>query len=187
MMMGHHGCKRGVPLSKEEKLMAAAIEATGDDSISDVAVLQPKGTAAATGAGAAAGSLAGGGATGSNWGSAFGATGGAAAGKALLGMGKDLPPRICVAISPSEVYLFGMKTHGTSLDPMAKIDRDKLGVEVHQRMTVRTIVLEDIETGHQFPLEAPKLNFYHAKAMVELLKVNEEHYEEEVEEEEIEG
>jgi len=92
---------------------------------------------------------------------------GAAAGKALLGTGKDLPPRICAAISPSEVYLFGMKTHGTSLDPIAKIDRDKLGVEVHQRMTVRTIVLEDLETGHQFPLEAPKLNLYHAKATVE--------------------
>ena len=166
--------------------MAAAIQATGDDSISDVAVLQPKGTAAATGAGAAAGSLAGGGAAG-NWGSAFGAAGGAAAGKALLGVGKDLPPRICVAISPDEVYLFGMKTHGTSLDPIAKIDRDKLGVEIHQRMTVRTIVLEDIETGHQFPLEAPKLNFYHAKAMVELLKVNEEHFEEEAEEEEVEA
>jgi hypothetical protein len=43
-------------------------------------------------------------------------------------------------------------------------------------------VLEDLETGHQFPLEAPKLNFYHAKAMVELLKMNEEHYDEEVEE-----
>jgi hypothetical protein len=169
-------------LSKEEKLMAAAIEATGDDSISDVAVLQPKGTAAATGAGAAAGSLVGGGATGSNWGSAFGATGGAAAGKALLGMGKDLPPRICVAISPNEEYLFGMKAHGDSLDPIAKIDRDKLGVEVHRRMTVRTIVLEDLETGHQFALEAPKLNFHHAKAMVELLKMNEEHYDEEVEE-----
>lgn len=168
-------------MSKEEKLMAAAIEATGDDGISDVAVLQPKGTAAATGAGAAAGSLVGGGTAG-DWGSAFGAAGGAAAGKTLLGMGKDFPPRICVAISPSEVYLFGMKTHGTSLDPLAKIDRDKLGVEVHQRMTVRTIVLEDLETGHQFPLEAPKLNFYHAKAMVELLKMNEEHYDEEVEE-----
>jgi hypothetical protein len=54
-------------------------------------------------------------------------------------------------------------------------------------MTVRTIVLEDLETGHQFALEAPKLNFHHAKAMVELLKVNEEHYEDEVEEEEAEA
>ena len=173
-------------LSKENKLRKAAIEATGDHTIADVAEFMPKGTAAATGAGAAVGSIAGGGATGSNWGSAIGTAGGAAAGKAMLGLGKDLPPRICVAISPSEVYLLGMKTHGYYVEPLAKIDRDKLGVEVHQRVTVRTVVLEDIETGHKFPLEAPRLNFYHAKAMVELLMMSDEHHEEEVEEEEVE-
>ncbi len=171
-------------MSREEKLMKAAVEATGDTTISDVAEFQPKGTAAATGAGAAAGSLAGGAATDSNWGSAIGTAGGAAAGKALLGIGKDLPPRICVAISPTEVYLLGMKARGYDVDPIAKIHRDKLGVEVHQRMTVRTVVLEDIETGHKFPLEAPRLNVYHAKAMVQLLMMNDEHHEEEVEEEE---
>ena len=174
-------------MSKEEKLMAAAIEATGDTTISDVAEFQPKGTAAATGAGAAVGSLAGGAATDSNWGSAIGATGGMAAGKALLGVGKDLPPRICVAISPSEVYLLGMKAYGYHVDPIAKIDREKLGVEVHRRMTVRTIVLEDVETGHKFPLEAPRLNLYHAKAMVELLMMSDAHIEEEVEDEEVEA
>jgi len=171
-------------LSREEKLKKAAIEATGDDSIIDVAEFQPKGTAAATGAGAAAGSLAGGAATDSNWGTAIGTTGGAAAGKALLGIGKDLPPRIGVAISPTEVYLFGMKVRGYDLDPIAKIHRDRLGVEVHQRMTVRTVVLEDLETGHKFPLEAARLNVYHAKAMVQLLMMGEEHHEEEIEEEE---
>ena len=174
-------------MSKEAKLLEAAIEPTGDDTISDVAEFQPKGTAAATGAGAAAGSMVGGGATGSNWGTAIGTAGGAAAGKAMLGIGKDLPPRICVAISPTDVYLLGMKAHGYHVDPMAKIDREKLGVEVHQRMTVRTVVLEDVETGHRFPLEAPRLNFYHAKAMVELLMMSDEHHEEEIEEVEPQG
>ena len=164
--------------------MKAAIEATGDATISDVAEFQPKGTAAATGAGAAAGSLAGGAVTDSNWGTAIGTTGGAAAGKALLGIGKDLPPRVCVAISPDEVYLLGMKAYGYHVEPIAKIHRDKLGVEVHQRMTVRTVVLEDLDTGHKFPLEAPRLNVYHAKAMVQLLMMNEEHHEEELEDEE---
>ena len=166
-------------MSKEEKLMKAVVEVTGDDSIMDVAEFQPKGTAAATGAGAAAGSLAGGAATDSNWGTAIGTTGGAAAGRALLGIGKDLPPRICVAISPAEVYLLGMKAYGYHVEPIAKIHRDKLGVEVHQRMTVRTVVLEDIETGNKFPLEAPRLNVYHAKAMVQLLMMSDEHHEEE--------
>ena len=171
-------------MSKEAKLMAAAIEATGDDTISDVAEFQPKGTAAATGAGAAAGSLAGGAATDSNWGTAIGTAGGAAAGKAMLGIGKDLPPRICVAISPTDVYLLAMKAYGHHVEPLAKIHRDKLGVEVHQRMTVRTVVLEDLETEHRFPLEAPRLNLYHAKAMVELLMMSDGHHEEEIQEEE---
>ena len=171
-------------MSKEAKLIAAAIEATGDETISDVAEFHPKGTAAATGAGAAAGSLAGGAATDSNWGTAIGTGGGAAAGRAMLGIGKDLPPRICVAVSPTEVYLLGMKAYGYHVEPLAKIHRDKLGVEVHQRMTVRTVVLEDLETDHRFPLEAPRLNLYHAKAMVELLMMSDGHHEEEIEEEE---
>lgn len=171
-------------MSKEDKLMKAAIEATGDNTITDVAEFHPKGTAGTAVAGAAVGSLAGGAASGGNsWGSSFGAAGGAAAGKALVGLGKDLPPRICVAMSPTEVYLLGMKAYGYHVDPIAKIHRDKLGVEVHQRVSVRTIVLEDLETEHKFPLEAPKLNFYHAKAMVELLMMSDAHHEEEVEEE----
>ncbi|MGB5433204.1 MAG: hypothetical protein WBO21_09350, partial [Acidimicrobiia bacterium] len=56
-------------------------------------------------------------------------------------------------------------------------------VEVHQRVSVRTIVLEDLETGHKFPLEVKRLNFYHAKAMVGLLMMSEEHHEEEDEDE----
>jgi hypothetical protein len=77
-----------------------------------------------------------------------------------------------------------MRAMGYHVDPLAKIDRDKLGVEIHQRISVRTVVLEDLETGHKFPLEVKRLNFYHAKAMVELLMMSEAHLEVEVEEEE---
>jgi hypothetical protein len=171
-------------MSKEEKLMNAAIAATGDESITDVAEFNPKGSAGASYAGAAAGSLAGGAATGGNsWGKSFGAAGGVAAGRALVGMGKDLPPRVCVAVSPDEIYLLGMNVMGYHVDPLAKIDRDQLGVEIHQRVSVRTVVLEDLETGHKFPLEVKRLNFYHAKAMVELLMLSDAHLEEEVEDE----
>jgi hypothetical protein len=172
-------------LSKEAKLMNAVIAATGDDSISDVAEFNPKGSAGASAAGAAAGSLAGGAATGGDsWGRSLGAAGGMAAGRAMMGLGKDLPPRICVAVSPTEVYLLGMRAYGYHVDPIAKIHRDKLGVEIHQRVSVRTVVLEDLETGHKFPLEVKRLNLYHAKAMVELLMMSDAHHEEEVEEEE---
>jgi hypothetical protein len=173
-------------MSKEEELMQAVIAVTGDETITDVAEFNPKGSAGASAAGAAAGSLAGGAATGSNsWGQTIGAAGGMAAGRAMMGMSKDLPPRICVAISPDEVYLLGMRAMGYHVDPIAKIDRGQLGVEVHQRVSCRTVVLEDLETGHKFPLEVKRLNLYHAKAMVELLMMSEAHQEEEIEEDEL--
>ena len=169
-------------MSKEEKLIRSVIAATGDDSITDVAEFNPKGSAGATAAGAAAGSLAGGAATGGNtWGQTFGAAGGAAAGRAMMGLSEDLPPRICVAITPDEVYLLGMRAMGYHVDPLAKINRDKLGVEVHQRVSVRTVVLEDLDTGNRYPLEVKRLNLYHAKAMVELLMMSDAHHEEELE------
>lgn len=165
--------------------MQAAVEATGDDTIIDVAEFNPKGAAGASAAGAAAGSLAGGAATGGDsWGKAIGTAGGMAAGRAAVGLSTDLPPRVCVAVSPSEVYLLAMGAYGYHVDPIAKIDRDKLGVEVHQRVSVRTVVLEDLESGHRFPLEVKRLNFYHAKAIVGLLMMSDEHHEDEVEDEE---
>jgi hypothetical protein len=173
------------PVSREEKLMKAVIAMTGDSSITDVAEFNPKGSAGASAAGATAGSLAGGAVTGGDsWGRSFGAAGGAAAGRAMMGLSEDLPPRICVAVSPDEIYLFGMRAMGYHLDPLAKIHRDKLGVEIHQRVSVRTVVLEDLETGHKFPLEVKRLNLYHAKAMVELLMMSDAHHEDEIEEEE---
>jgi hypothetical protein len=175
-------------MSKEEKLMKAAIAATGDESITDVAEFNPKGSAGASAAGAAAGSVAGGAATGGDsWGQSIGAAGGVAAGRALMGMGEDLPPRICVAVSPDEVYLLGMNAMGYHVDLIAKIDRHQLGVEIHQRVSVRTVVLEDLETGHKFPLEVKRLNLYHAKAMVELLMMSDAHVEDEVEDVELEA
>jgi hypothetical protein len=65
---------------------------------------------------------------------------------------------------------------------MAKIDRDRLGVEVHQRVSVRTVVLEDLETGVEYKLEVPRLNFFHGKALVELLMMSEPHHDEELSE-----
>ena len=77
----------------------------------------------------------------------------------------------------------GMPKIGVAhLDPLAKIDRDKLGIEVHQRLSVRTVVLEDLATGAKFPLEVPRLNVYHGKAMVELLMIGSAHADDQEEE-----
>jgi hypothetical protein len=74
-------------------------------------------------------------------------------GQAAVSAMRDLPELMCVAVSPTEVYLLGMSGFGFKhLDPIAKIDSDKLGVEMHQRLSVRTLVLEDLDTGAKFPL-----------------------------------
>ncbi len=177
-------------MSLESKLLAAAKDATGDDTIIDVAEFMPKGSMGASIAGAAAGGLVGGGATGGNdWGQAIGAAGGMAAGRAAVGLGRDLPPYICVATSPDTVYLLGMKSqfHTKNMDLLAQISRDQLGVEVHQRASVRTVVLEDLTTENKFALELPRLNVYHGKAMVELLMLSDSHHDEEPSLDEIEA
>lgn len=170
----------------EANLLAEARRATGDDTIQDVADFQPKGTMGAAMAGAAAGSVIGDAAVGGDgWGDAIaqsvGAVGGATAGAAAVSGSRHLPHHMAVAVSPSEVYLFRMKGSGWSphLEPLGKIDRDKLGVEVHQRITVRTLVLEDLESGAEFKLEVTRLNFFHAKALIELLMMSESHHDDE--------
>jgi hypothetical protein len=148
-------------MSFEAKLLEATKKATGDETITDVAEFQPKGTAGAQAAGAMIGSLAGGAATdGNSWGRGVGAASGAAVGGAMAtGLSEGLPQHIAVAVSPDEVYVLGMRSFGVKhLRPLAKIDRDKLGIEVHQRASVRTVVLEDLDSGHKIPLEAPRLN-----------------------------
>jgi hypothetical protein len=173
-------------MSFQEKLMTEARRATGDESILDVADFQPKGTAGASMAGAVAGGMAGGAAVGGDgWGSAIaqgaGAAGGLAAGKAAVGVSRHLPHHIAIAISPTEVYVLEYKGTGWSphLEAMGKIDRDRLGVEVHQRVSVRTVVLEDLDSGERFELETGRLNFYHGKALVELLMISEAYHDKE--------
>ena len=137
-------------------------------------------------AGAMAGSAVGGMAVGGDgWGDAIargvGAGAGVLGGQAAASALRDLPEHICVAVTPTEVYLLGMSGFRFKhLDPIAKIDRDKLGVEMHQRVSVRTLVLEDLESGAKFPLEVGRLSVYHGKAMVELLMMSEEHHDEEL-------
>lgn len=106
-------------------------------------------------------------------------------GAMATGLSEGLPQHMAVAVSPDEVYVLGMRSFGVKhLRPLAKIDRDKLGIEVHQRASVRTVVLEDLDSGHKIPLEAPRLNLYHSKALIELLMPSEEHQDEEIPEEE---
>jgi hypothetical protein len=173
----------------EQKPRAAA-EATGDDSILDVAVMEPKGSAGAAVTGAAIGGVVGSGATDfSGWGSSLGMAGCVIAGRAAMGMSEHLPPYICVAVTPDNVHLPGMTTNFSHkhMTLLGQIARDTLGVEVHQRGTVRTVVLEDLDSNVEFPREVKRLNCYHGNAVVELSMMSEEYHDEEPSDEEVEA
>lgn len=166
-------------MSLEEKLRAAAREATGDESILDVAEFHPRGFAAAAGAGAGAGSVVGGGVTDSGLGSAVGAAGGTAAGMAAASAARGLPMRIGIAVSPELVYLAEIEgvTSVDSVSVFAQLDRKHIAVEVHGRAMNRVVILEDEKTGETYEMEAPRVGPFHAKALVELLMLSEPHLE----------
>jgi hypothetical protein len=168
-------------MSAEERLRTKATEATGDETIVDVAIFHPRGWAGAMGAGAAAGSALGGD-------SALGSMAGAAAGGMVAakvsGAARDLPQSTCVAVAPEKVYLMahrGATDFAGDVDPpFATLERSQLGVEVHQRALNRVVVLHDGATDESFPFEAPRFGPYHAKAIVQLLLMSPEHLDEAV-------
>jgi hypothetical protein len=166
-------------MSMEEKLRTAARAATGDDSILDVAEFHPRGFAAAAGAGAGVGSAVGGGVSDSGVGSAIGAAGGTAAGMAAAASARDLPMRICVAVSPETVYLAEIEgmTGVDDVSVFAQMARSDIAVEVHGRAMNRVVILEDLKSEQKYEMEAPRIGPFHAKALVELLMLSEPHLE----------
>ena len=159
-------------MSMEEKLRTAARAATGDQSIIDVAEFHPRGFAAAAGAGAGLGSAAGGGATDSSLGSAIGSAGGAAAGMAGAAAARDLPMRICVAISPASIHLLEIqdKIGYDDVTLIVSLNRSDVEVETHGRVFNRVVVLRDSAGGKSYELEAPRMGPFKSKDLVALLE-----------------
>ena len=152
------------------KLNAMAIEATGDNSIIATGDFQPKGLTWKRAAAAGAGSLAG-----SEMGDNSGL--GAAAGYAIgtyAGTSGNIPPVVVVAISKENLYI--MTTTNAKGSILAKslvlLDTLKvadLSVEMHQKLTVRTVVISDESTGHEYKLEGKRILFHHMNDLLDAL------------------
>mgnify|MGYP001823248468 CR=1 FL=1 len=162
-------------MSFEEKLRERARTATDDASIVDVAEMHPRGFAAAAGAGAGAGSLAGDSLTDSSVGSALGGMGGAAAGMAASAAARDLPLRVCVAVSADAIYLLeiGDKVGYDNLQLFATLDRGAADIEIHGRVFNRTVTLTDTSNDHVYELEAPRFGPFKSKDLIRLLEADE--------------
>jgi hypothetical protein len=158
----------------KKKLIDLAREATGDDEITVAGDFQPKGMTWKVAAGAAAGS-----ALGSSVDAAgLGAAGGAIAGRYVASSG-ELPPVIVLAASPTKLYL--MTSNNAKGIILAKhlviidtLDRANLTVELKQKATVRTAVITDESTGHEYKLEGKRILFHHMNDMLNALALDED-------------
>ena len=155
-----------------QKLIDLSREATGDPTITVAGDFQPKGMTWKVAAGAVAGSTLGE-AVGGDFGQTWGTVGGFAAGRYAASSG-ELPPVIIVAASPSKLYL--MTSNNAKGIILAKhlllidtLDRDNLSVEMHQKASVRTAVITDDSSGHEYKLEGKRILFHHMNAMLDAL------------------
>jgi hypothetical protein len=114
---------------------------------------------------------------GGDFGQTWGTVGGFAAGRYAASSG-ELPPVIIVAASPSKLYL--MTSNNAKGIILAKhlilidtLQRANLSVEMHQKMTVRTAVITDSSTGHEYKVEGKRILFHHMNDMLDALGLNE--------------
>jgi hypothetical protein len=156
----------------KQKLIDLAREATGDPDITVAGDFQPKGLTWKRAAGAAAGSIAGD-AVGGDVGQSIGTMAGYAAGS-YAGTSGELPPVVVLAASPSKLYL--MTSNNAKGIILAKhlvlidtLDRGNLSVEMHQKATVRTAVISDASTGHEYKIEGKRILFHHMNDMLDAL------------------
>jgi len=156
----------------KQKLIDLAREATGDPTITVAGDFQPKGMTWKVAAGAAAGSVLGD-AVGGDAAQSIGTVAGYTAGRYASTSG-ELPPVIVLAASPTKLYL--MTSNNAKGIILAKhlvlidtLDRENLSVEMHQKVTVRTAVITDNSTGHEYKIEGKRILFHHMNDMLDAL------------------
>jgi hypothetical protein len=161
----------------KQKLIDLAREATGDPDIVVAGDFQPKGFTWKVAAGTVAGSVLGdtfGGSTAQ----AIGAGAGYMAGQYAATSG-DIPRVVVLAASPSKLYV--MTSNNAKGIILAKhlllidtLDRDGLEVELHQKITVRTAVITDTVTGHEYKLEGKRILFHHMNDVLDALSAHDD-------------
>lgn len=164
----------------------AVAEAATGASIIAAGTFEPKGAAAKRGGGAAAGAGAGsiaGGALGAETaGLGVGGYAGATAGH--LAGNVDGIFEFLVAVSADTVYVLVAAEPGGPYDQQHELrdgdvrllrtfDRRHLATTVKAHFAVRTLVLEDTETGEHLDLEGRRVGWTHAKAVISALVTHE--------------
>lgn len=160
----------------KKKLIDLAREATGDSEVTVAGDFQPKGLTWKRAAAAGAGSLIGSELGGNN---ALGASIGASAGYMVgqyAGTSGNTPPIVVLAASKSKLYV--LTTNNAkgiiltkNLVLLDTLERENLVVETKQKVTVRTLVIKDEKTGHEYALEGRRMTFHHMNDLIDALSL----------------
>lgn len=157
-------------MSREASALEAVQALIPDDTITDVALVHPRGYSKAEGVGMAAGALIG---FGSDF-QAVGAVLGGMAGGKIFGDLKELPQSFVLAVSPTALYTFGRDSqalvgHWDDMVKLVKFDRSTLLVSVHQRLATLEITLTDTAHDASLELEAKRLGNLGVKDLIAAL------------------
>ena len=165
-------------MSREEHARDAVQKLIPDDEILDVALAYPRGFTKSQAIGMSLGGAMG---MGSDFQGIGVAIGGVVGGKIFSNL-KELPQSFVLAVSPTMVYVLGRDRQGPvggwdTLQPMVKFERDKLRVDLSQHVAVLYITLVDTEHDASLELEATRLGTLDVKALLEMLRLSDQHLE----------
>lgn len=160
-------------MSREDRLRAAARAATGDAAITDVAEFMPE-TALDDPIWR---DLADRDVARDQTGTPETVEHGARLGEDLAAHRTELPPHVCLAVTPTKVHVLGVPhgfftAHVEDAYLMGSFAREQLEVAVKGRLTDIVLRLTDTATGARLDLVADRLSAYHPTTVIELLRLS---------------
>jgi hypothetical protein len=156
----------GAEMSDEKLIEQAEAFLGGDERVLAAGMFQPRGTT-----GGMMGATEAGFATDNIVGEIAGAAAGLEAGRAMSHV-DDVPRWTMLAVTPSKLHAIACGQHGVGWQPQetfATFDRSKISATVHRRVNVRTLTIEDPESGRTYQWEGNRIGPAHAKAVFEAL------------------
>jgi hypothetical protein len=142
----------------------------GQEQVIAAGIFQPRGTTGGmmgtTGAGFATDNIVG---------EVAGAAAGIEAGRAMSHI-DDLPRWTMLAVTSTTLYAIACGQHGVGWQPQetfATFDRSVARMTVHGRVNVRTLTVEDPDSGRTYQWEGNRIGPAHAKAVIEALEAEE--------------
>ena len=87
-----------------------------------------------------------------------------------------VPRWTMLAVTPATLYAIACDQHGVGWQPretFAEFDRSKVRFTVHGRVNVRTLTVDDPDSGRKYQWEGNRIGPVHAKAVIQALEAEE--------------